>query len=111
MGEYIDCTPPSTSSRPRRPLEILDWIKAHDLNVDRGRGKLSYLGKVEEWVAVDDRPLLSEPGGNPGLVGHFVQTNSSEGLTAQRAQMAKAILVQTSSSGPSVHARGGEQCR
>mmetsp|Transcript_103527 Transcript_103527/g.333833 ORF Transcript_103527/g.333833 Transcript_103527/m.333833 type:complete len:237 (-) Transcript_103527:139-849(-) len=91
--DYIACTPPS---KPfplwRRPMEILEWLQKHNAQVERGEGRAAELGKVEEWVAIDDRPLLSEEGGQ-GLQGHFVQTNICTGLTAQRAQVAKSILL------------------
>jgi len=89
--DFIGCTPQSQASGLRRPEEILDWIKAHNLAVEQGRGP-HQLGEVEEWVAIDDRPLLSEVGGSPALKGHFVQTKSGVGLTIDKAHMAKSIL-------------------
>lgn len=93
--DFIACTPPSKSKERRRPEEILKFIACHNMAMKQGQGgaKLADLGPVEQWVAIDDRPLLSEPGGKPGLVGHFVQTQSATGLTAQCAQMAKNILM------------------
>mmetsp|Transcript_35653 Transcript_35653/g.80564 ORF Transcript_35653/g.80564 Transcript_35653/m.80564 type:complete len:232 (-) Transcript_35653:53-748(-) len=91
--DYVACTPPS---KPyplwRRPMEIMEWLQKHNSLVESGDGRAAELGKVEEWVAIDDRPLLSEEGGHM-LQGHFVQTVMSTGLTSQRAQAAKAILL------------------
>jgi len=91
--DYIACTPMSKPPfEARRPEEIVEWIQAHNSAVDQGKGELVGLGKVEEWVAIDDRPLLSEAGGS-FLRGHFVRTNPATGFTAQRAQMASDILM------------------
>mmetsp|Transcript_33376 Transcript_33376/g.92314 ORF Transcript_33376/g.92314 Transcript_33376/m.92314 type:complete len:225 (-) Transcript_33376:170-844(-) len=100
--DYISCTPPSRSPfQARRPEEIIAWIHEHNGRVDSGNGELSGLGKVEQWVAIDDRPLLSEPSGTH-MRGHFVQTSLVNGLTAEKAQMAKRILMGSSSSGSAV---------
>mmetsp|Transcript_81185 Transcript_81185/g.225977 ORF Transcript_81185/g.225977 Transcript_81185/m.225977 type:complete len:258 (-) Transcript_81185:96-869(-) len=91
--DFISCTPPSRSQmEARRPEEIIAWLANHKAMLARGDGPLSHLGEVEAWVAIDDRALLSEPGGN-ALQGHFVQTHFSTGLTATRAQQARDILM------------------
>lgn len=100
--DYISCTGPSKSPmQARRPEEIMDWIRAHTAKLEKslaaqgGGGApegLAALGKIEAFVAIDDRPLLGEVGG-AYLRGHFVQTNTCIGLTAQRAQLAKDILL------------------
>lgn len=93
--DFIACTPASQSIEPRRPEEILKFIACHNMSVKQGRrgDRAIDMGPVEQWVVIDDRPLLSEPKGGPGLAGHFVQTRSTTGLTAQCAQMAKDILM------------------
>jgi hypothetical protein len=90
--DITSCTPPSKSStQARRPEEILDWIRAHNAKVETNEGDSAKFGKVEAFVAIDDRPLLNEVCG-AHLRGHFVRTSTSIGLTQQRAQMAIDIL-------------------
>ena len=48
----------------QRPKEILDWLAG-------------YKEPVASWCAIDDRQLIQEQGGYPGLVGHFVLTNNA----------------------------------
>ena len=71
--DYISCTP-CHKAFPiwRRPEEILEWIDTHNARCRKEGRPASEL--VEQWVAVDDRPLLAEAGGR-GMVGHFVQTH------------------------------------
>ena len=62
----------------QRPTEILEW-------------KRDYLRKpgaekLQNWVAIDDRELLSEQNGR-FLRGHFVQTHPLRGLTPEAADV------------------------
>lgn len=114
--DYISCTPPSKSPlQARRPEEITDWIRVHNAKVERhenahgksDQGLQSVLGKVENFVAIDDRPLLTEVGG-AYLRGHFVHTSTRIGLTAPKAQQAKDILLGRTGEQPSAGPPPGE---
>jgi hypothetical protein len=70
---YVGCTRVITVSEQvgswrietnHRPREILTWLGSRSC----------------AWIAIDDRDLLSEPGGSE-LQGHFVRTNPVTGLT------------------------------
>ena len=61
-----------------RPKEILAWL---------AECKLPVVG----WVAIDDRDLVSEIGGED-LVGHVVKTEMYYGLTEPHATQAIQIL-------------------
>ena len=67
--------------QPCRPVEITDWLKKH-------RGKDL---ERTRWVAIDDRDLVSEIGGED-LVGHVVKTEMYYGLTEPHATQAIQIL-------------------
>lgn len=85
--DFISCTPcMSMGAMMNRPVEILRWIKEHNEKAKAGKGTL-----VEEWVAIDDRPLLQENSGAK-LEGHFVQTNPRQGLTQAVADQCIRIL-------------------
>ena len=61
-----------------RPKEIAAWLREHGRDVTR-------------WVAIDDRLLTDEDGGD-FLVGHCVTTEFAKGLTAERADEAIQLL-------------------
>ena len=85
MGiQTIGQTP--THSPWARPKEITAWIA----NFDRTREPANQL---RYYVAVDDRMLLEEPGGNR-LKGHFVRTMPRRGLTQEKATMMIRILME-----------------
>ena len=78
--EVIGATPVRRPWEPERPLEIAEWLQAYNASareLDRP--------PVTNFVAIDDRDLLSERGGNL-LQGHFVRTNVDAGLTAVEAE-------------------------
>jgi len=70
-----------------RQAEICEWLDRHP--------------GVARWIAIDDLDLHSDPywGGPPPtpyslrLRGHFVRTDSEEGLTPQGAEMAVHMLL------------------
>ena len=104
--DYISCTP-CHKAFPiwRRPEEILEWIDTHNARCRKEGRPASEL--VEQWVAVDDRPLLAEAGGR-GMVGHFVQTHMSRGITKLCAKRCVDILSEgASASAPAGAAAGG----
>ena len=63
-----------------RPQEITSWLHAY--HETAGTAERPY---VESYVAIDDRPLLAEQGGDQ-LRGHFVHTRVSVGITDRAAQ-------------------------
>lgn len=63
-----------------RPQEITSWLHAY--HETAGTPERPY---VESYVAIDDRPLLAEQGGEQ-LRGHFVHTRVSVGITDRAAQ-------------------------
>tara|TARA_B110001452_G_scaffold266295_1_gene272796 strand:+ start:170 stop:760 length:591 start_codon:yes stop_codon:yes gene_type:complete len=86
--EYAGCTPQQTVrehlghwtiEKACRPQEITAWLRQY---------RSTWPGP---YVAIDDRDLLGEVGGDE-LEGHFVQTSFSTGLTAAAADKAIAIL-------------------
>jgi len=73
--ECIGTTPDAgenTHGEPMRPCEIGAWMKFWNQGKTRP--------KIQNFVAVDDRPLIQENGGS-FLRGHFVQTSLMSGLT------------------------------
>eukprot|EP00617_Octactis_speculum_P026073 CAMPEP_0185747748 /NCGR_PEP_ID=MMETSP1174-20130828/6387_1 /TAXON_ID=35687 /ORGANISM="Dictyocha speculum, Strain CCMP1381" /LENGTH=184 /DNA_ID=CAMNT_0028423073 /DNA_START=94 /DNA_END=648 /DNA_ORIENTATION=+ len=81
----VDClgaTPQGALYRRIRPQEITQW-----LNQWNGL-------PIHDWVAMDDRDLLTEEGGD-ALQGRFVHTLFRSGLTAPLADMAIQILSQS----------------
>eukprot|EP00964_Phaeocystis_antarctica_P124426 scaffold88072_cov60-Phaeocystis_antarctica.AAC.1 len=79
--ECVGATPYSRILRQDanvRPKEIAAWLSEHGRN-------------VTSWVAIDDRLLTDEVGGD-FVVGHCVTTEFSEGLTAERADEAIQLL-------------------
>ena len=67
-----------------RPQEITSWLHAY--HETAGTAERPY---VESYVAIDDRPLLAEQGGEQ-LRGHFVHTRVSVGITDRAAQRTAA---------------------
>ena len=74
----IGATPYAGQDANVRPKEIAAWLREHGRNVTR-------------WVAIDDRLLTEEEGGD-FLVGHCVTTEFATGLTAERADEAIRLL-------------------
>ena len=74
----IGATPYAGQDASVRPKEIAAWLRVHGRNVTR-------------WVAIDDRLLTEEEGGD-FLVGHCVTTEFATGLTAKRADEAIRLL-------------------
>ena len=74
----IGATPYAGQDANVRPKEIAAWLREHGRNVTR-------------WVAIDDRLLTEEEGGD-FLVGHCVMTEFATGLTAERADEAIRLL-------------------
>jgi hypothetical protein len=86
----VDCigaTPQLSGSMDRvsrvRPKEILSWLSEHGLGGLHGS---------TNWVAIDDRDLVSEDGGE-ALRGRFVQTAFASGLTRELADRAITMLL------------------
>ncbi|CAJ1359440.1 unnamed protein product, partial [Effrenium voratum] len=86
--ELIGCTPCKSPYLAQRPTEILEWKRDYMRNPGAE--------KWENWIAIDDRELLSEQNGR-FLRGHFVQTHPLRGLTPEAADACIAILKQDSS--------------
>jgi len=78
--EVIGATPCRAMYQPIRPQEITEWMSKNAADVG-----------VEGWVAIDDRDLLNEHGGQ-GLVGHMVRTHPNSGLTKRLADVCIHIL-------------------
>ena len=66
-----------------RPKEITTWLDAWKVHTS-----------VSAWVAIDDRDLLTETGGQ-ALHGHFVHTQFGSGLTPDLADLAISLLNST----------------
>lgn len=81
--DYIDHTPCMDPAVMQRPVEILTWT-------ENFKKRLEFV-QITHWVAIDDRPLLSERQGNH-LRGHFVKTKRWEGLTDAKAAECISIL-------------------
>mmetsp|Transcript_16701 Transcript_16701/g.31971 ORF Transcript_16701/g.31971 Transcript_16701/m.31971 type:complete len:268 (+) Transcript_16701:570-1373(+) len=77
--DFIGWTATNTSiTMNHRPMEILNWVRERNKKVKQEGWSEEEL--VEAFVAVDDRALLQERGGDR-LHGHFVQTHPNRGLT------------------------------
>eukprot|EP00418_Pyrodinium_bahamense_P032978 CAMPEP_0179158042 /NCGR_PEP_ID=MMETSP0796-20121207/77103_1 /TAXON_ID=73915 /ORGANISM="Pyrodinium bahamense, Strain pbaha01" /LENGTH=364 /DNA_ID=CAMNT_0020859695 /DNA_START=42 /DNA_END=1136 /DNA_ORIENTATION=- len=73
----VDCT--KDLSMPRE-AEICEWLDRHS--------------GVARWIAIDDMDLQAKPTPQAlRLQGHFVRTQSDEGLTQQDAELAIRLLV------------------
>ena len=79
--QVIGATRKGAPLKPIRPQEITGWLDAF---IEKGR-------EVTEWVAVDDRELIGEIGGDR-LRGHFVNTSFASGLTDRAADRMVAVL-------------------
>ena len=90
----IGATRKGAPLRPIRPQEIAGWLDAYT-GGERPR-------KVSQWVAVDDRELLSEFGGDR-LKGHFVNTSFASGLTDKAAERMVAVLNGDAEQGMGAH--------
>ena len=75
--EVVGATPMRIGWQPVRPLEILSWLKAYN----EGAGT-EERPRVTQFVAVDDRPLLQEHGGE-GLRGNAHAARPPAGRSAR----------------------------
>eukprot|EP00929_Paragymnodinium_shiwhaense_P104554 TRINITY_DN6910_c0_g1_i1.p1 TRINITY_DN6910_c0_g1~~TRINITY_DN6910_c0_g1_i1.p1 ORF type:complete len:176 (-),score=22.41 TRINITY_DN6910_c0_g1_i1:561-1088(-) len=80
FSEYTPCLHHPPAQRPR---EIMQWMKEYTEDPENE--------PVANWVAIDDRRLLSEIEGT-SLVGHFVQTHPRVGLTPAKVDQCIAVL-------------------
>lgn len=79
--DFIGCTPLSRSRYvAERPAEILKWMHTY-----HQRAKKEGLEPVTHFVAIDDRDLPTEFGGNH-LRPHFCLTKLRIGLTMERVE-------------------------
>jgi len=88
--------------KPIRPQEITGWLD--------GYLQKKGAGAVSEWVAVDDRELISEIGGDR-LKGHFVNTSFATGLTDRAADRMIAVLNGDHEQGMGAYAVRAEMAR
>ena len=72
------CTPERRATQPLRPVEIREWLEAHG-------------GLKRRWVALDDRHLEEEEGGQL-MRGHCVLVDPTTGLTEALACEAGRLL-------------------
>ena len=86
--EVIGATPCRPNWQAVRPQEITSWLQAY--HETAGTPERPY---VSSFAAIDDRPLLSEQGGD-GLRGHFVRTRVSVGITERAAQRMVQLLTE-----------------
>lgn len=77
--QCIGATPCRPNWLAVRPEEIVSWMKGY-ASAPNAADK----PPIASWVAVDDRPLLQEQGGEE-LRGHFVRTKLAVGLTERLA--------------------------
>ena len=68
--------------QPIRPKEIWGWLQSYQNEKNK---------RVSQWVAIDDRALLMEQGGE-NLKGHFVGTNFATGLTDRCMERCVQVL-------------------
>ena len=80
--KVIGATRKGAPLQPIRPKEISGWLDSFIADKNR---------TVSEWVAVDDRELMAEQGGER-LRGHFVNTSFASGLTDKVAERMVAVL-------------------
>lgn len=86
--QVIGATLKGPALEPVRPREITAWLDGYETE-----RHLHASPAVSSWVAVDDRPLLREDGGE-ALTGHFVQTIFQFGLDDIAAERMTAILLE-----------------
>lgn len=69
--EVIGATPMRAPWHPVRPVEIIDWLRAYnEAAVQRADTE-----PITSFVAVDDRALLQESGGDELIGAHLLQRN------------------------------------
>ena len=73
--ECVGCTPQRATRQELRPVEIREWLAAHE-------------GQGRAWVALDDRFLPAETGGAFVTPLHFVSIDPRYGLTPALAEAA-----------------------
>ena len=86
--EVIGATPMKAMFQPIRPVEILEWMSANGSKFE-----------VTSWVAIDDRDLLNEQGGQ-GLQGRMVRTHPNSGLTKRLGDMAIEVRARAAARDP-----------
>ena len=86
--EVIGSTPMRPPWQPIRPQEIIEWLTAYNASASGGGTQEI----IDMFVAVDDRPLLQESGGEK-LRGRFVHTRNMSGLTEKCAQRMVQLLM------------------
>lgn len=98
---FIDHTPQSRCHRPQsladrlgssnwvaeRPAEIVAWIRGFNAK----KASQQHSARVTHFVAIDDRSLLEETGGEH-LRGHFCQTQPRVGMNPERVRVAIECL-------------------
>lgn len=84
--QCIGATPCRPNWLAVRPEEIVAWMKGYATAPNAADKP-----PIGTWVAVDDRPLLQEQGGDE-LRGHFVRTKLAVGLTERLAQRMIDVL-------------------
>ena len=78
----IGATRKGVPTQPIRPKEITGWLDSYIADKNRA---------VSHWVAVDDRDLISEQGGDR-MKGHFVNTSFASGLNEKAMERMVAVL-------------------
>ena len=86
--DVIGATPCRPNWQAVRPQEITSWLQAY--HETAGTPERPY---VSSYVAIDDRPLLSEQGGEQ-LRGHFVHTRVAVGITERAAERMVQLLTE-----------------
>jgi len=102
--DYIGWTATNTSiMNNHRPMEILNWVRERNKKVRaEGWGDEEL---VEAFVAIDDRALLQERGGDR-LHGHFVMTHPNRGLTRPACEEVIKMMANKWLDKPKVSAAG-----
>ena len=80
--QVIGATRKGPPLQPVRPKEIWGWLQSYQTEKQK---------RVTQWVAIDDRELLMEQGGE-NLRGHFVNTNFATGLNDRCAERLVQVL-------------------
>lgn len=84
--EVVGSTPVRRPWEPERPIEIYEWLTAYNAHAHELQRPA-----VTNFVAIDDRDLLSERGGAQ-LRGHFVRTDVNIGMTATSVERVVELL-------------------
>ena len=95
--EVIGSTPMRAPWQPVRPQEILDWLTSYNNAAVMGNGE-----PIHSFVAVDDRSLLQESGGDglrgawpgPARVAPLLASSTRRRPAASRIRRAHAIPSQ-----------------